>query len=179
MSRASRRSHARFHFVTDLAKKLTVLSKTCLQTLATCLHVNTLSSLTSLPQSPCLLVFFLVIVFLTRCGSLVKLVNSLLHQFATAFNTLFSVIFHVVAPCCDVFGMFLLAEYIQDNADQAAMLGLPNRLYLAMWPTSSAYTTFSCHLCVVNNTLTTITAFCDESINSPHLETFSHQIFAN
>ena len=35
-----------------------------------------------------------------------KLVNRLVRQFSTAFNTLLRVLFHVTAPSCDVFGIF-------------------------------------------------------------------------
>ena len=53
-----------------------------------------------------------------KCGHLRKLVNRLVRHFATAFNTLLSVIFHVVAPSCDVFWNCLVSINICACADQ-------------------------------------------------------------
>ena len=47
-----------------------------------------------------------------------KLVERLVRQFATVFNTRLGVTFHVVAPSCDVFGMFRLSFDICICADQ-------------------------------------------------------------
>ena len=51
---------------------------------------------------------FYLVIAQKKCGNFVELVNRLVRQFAKAFNTFFSVTFHAVAPCCDVFGIFLI-----------------------------------------------------------------------
>ena len=53
------------------------------------------------------IIFHKLVIVLTRCGNLVELVNRLVRHFATAFNTLLAVTFHVTAPSCDVLGICL------------------------------------------------------------------------
>ena len=48
-----------------------------------------------------------MVIVQTRCGNLLELVNRLVRQVATTFNTLLTVTFHVIAPSCDVFGICL------------------------------------------------------------------------
>ena len=47
-----------------------------------------------------------------------ELVNRGVRQFATAFNTLLSVTYHVAAPSSDAFGIFLFGFDICTCADQ-------------------------------------------------------------
>ena len=114
MRRAGRRSHARFHFVTDLAKWLTVHGRSGLPILAKCKHFNTLWEPIS-NNSPTIsrsLWFYLVIVQARRGqSSCAPLRNSVQHTFLT-------VTFHVLAPSYDVFRIFLFGFDICACADQ-------------------------------------------------------------
>ena len=54
----------------------------------------------------------------TGCGHRKTLVDRLVRLFPISFSTFWGVTFHVVAPCCHVFGIFLLSFDICTLADQ-------------------------------------------------------------
>ena len=119
MGRASRRSHARFRFVSDLAKSSTVQSRSGLPILAKYKHFNTIWEATLWQLSHNFQIFwFYLVIILTRVGKTVKLVSRLVRQFAFAFKTLLSVTFRVAAPSCDAFRIFLFGFDICACADQ-------------------------------------------------------------
>ena len=100
MRRANRRSHAQYQFVIDLAKFLSVQSRSGLAILFKYKHCSTVWVQVSDNSH--------LVIVQARSGNFVKFVNRLVRQFATALKTLLSVTFHVVAPNCNVFVVSLI-----------------------------------------------------------------------
>ena len=129
MRRASGRSHARFHFVTDLANYFS-LSKV---DLVVQFLPGTSISIQSESKSLTTLHFLDFLVLLgdrpNKVWKLYGVGKSSCAPYRVAFNTFLSVTFHVVAPSCDVFGIFLCGFDICACADQLReqFLFLPSR----------------------------------------------------
>ena len=92
--------------MTAFATKLTVQSKSGLPIIANCKHSNTLSEQVSANSDHFQIFQFHLVIVQATHGYFVELIILFLYHVAVAFGTLFRVIFHIVAPSCDVLGLF-------------------------------------------------------------------------